>query len=145
MVGQCAQSSATAIFHKKEMPVPFGTASREYGKLRRELDSDETKKMEAMQRASETVVQPLEMPSATELIDKRVKVLLTDTFEDSDGVLTWFVGKVNSARDDEDGVVAEIEWDGEWENADDKVTPDMLLTSDGWNGKHVVNNSWKLA
>ena len=101
--------------------------------------------MEAMQRASETVVQPLEMPSATELIGKRVKVLLTDTLEDSNGVLTWFVGKVNSARDDEDGVVAEIEWDGEWENADDKVTPDMLLTSDGWNGKHVVNNSWKLA
>ena len=80
-----------------------------------------------MQRASGTVMQPLEIPSATELIDKRVKVMLTDTFEDSDGVLTWFVGEVDSARDDEDGVVAEIEWDGEWKNADDKVTPDMLL------------------
>ena len=72
-------------------------------------------------------------------------MLLMDIFEDSEKVLTWFVGKVNSARDDEDGVVAEIEWDREWANADDKVTPDMLLTSDGWNDKHVVNNSWKLA
>ena len=91
------------------------------------------------------MVQPLEMPSATEPIDTRVKMLLTDIFEDSGGILTWFVGKVNSARDDEDGVVAEIEWNGEWENANDKVALDMLLTSDGWNGKHVVNNSWKLA
>ena len=130
---------------EKEMSAHFGTASWEYGKLRRELNSDEIKQMEAMQRASETVVQPLEMPSATELIDKRVKMLLTDIFEDSDGVLTWFVERVNSTRDDKDGVVAEIEWDGEWENADDKVTPDMLLTSDGWNSKHVVNDSWKLA
>ena len=127
------------------MSAPFGTASWEYDKLRRELNSDEIKKMEVMQRASKMVVQPLEMPSATELIGKRVKVLLADTFEDSDGVLTWFVGKVNSARDDEDGVVAEIEWDGEWVNADSKVIPNMLLASDGWNGRHVVNNSWKLA
>ena len=59
-----------------------------YGKLRRELNSDEIKKMETMQRAWETVVQPLEMPSATELIDRRMKMLLADIFEDSDGVLT---------------------------------------------------------
>ena len=85
------------------------------------------------------------MPSAIELIGKKVKVLLTDTIEDGEGVLTWFVGKVNSAEDAEDGIMAEIEWDGEWENDGDKVTPDTMLTLDGWNGNHVVNNSWKLA
>ena len=97
-----------------------------------------------MQRASEALVQPLEMSSATELIDKRVKVLLVGTFEDGDRVLTWFVGKVNHARDDKDRVVAEIESDEECENADNKATSDILLTSDGRNGKRVVNNSWKL-
>ena len=58
-------------------------------------------------------------------------MLLSDTIEDGEGVLTWFVGKVNTAKDVEDGVVAEVEWDGEWENIEDKVTPDMLLSSVG--------------
>ena len=74
-----------------------------------------------------------------------LRVLMHDTVLDKEGVLAWFTGKVKSAEDVEGGVEAEVEWDGEQENEEDKVTPCMLLAVDDWENEYMTKNCWILA
>ena len=45
----------------------------------------------------------------------------------------------------EGGVEANAEWDGEWEDEADKVTPCLLLSAEDWGRQYMVENCWKLA
>ena len=56
---------------------------------------------------------PLEVPTAGDLLEKKIWVLMHNTVLDEKGVLAWFTGKVKSATDVEGGVEAEVEWDTE--------------------------------
>ena len=47
--------------------------------LKRELNAKEVKKLEELQTASGTVVQPSEMPTADFLLDKKIQVLMHGT------------------------------------------------------------------
>jgi hypothetical protein len=130
---------------KSEVSSPFGTASSDCTKMKRELNAGEVKKLEEMRILSGKLVQPTEMPSAGSLLGSNIQALMLDTALAEDGVLRWYVGKVISANDVEGGVEASVEWEGEWENEDDKVTPCLLLTANDWGRQHMVENCWKLA
>jgi hypothetical protein len=130
---------------KRELSSPFGTASSDYTKMKRDLNAGEVKKLEEMWAVSGATVQPKEMPTAGSLLSNKIQVLMLDTALSEAGVLRWFVGKVKSADDVEGGVEAKVEWDGEWEDEADKVTPCLLLTARDWERQHMVDNCWKLA
>ena len=130
---------------RKEYSRPFGTASEDYMKLKRELNEKEVQKLEEMWKEAGVAVQTKDMPTADQLRNKRVKVYMQDYEVETDGVLNFYLGFVHEAIEVEGGLEADIEWDGEWEDPENKRTQDQLLTREGWYNKNLGEDSWELA
>ena len=70
---------------------------------------------------------------------------MLDTILDDEGALRWFTGTVMSANDVDQGIEAEVVWDGEWEHESDRVSPDQFLGKNGWGREYMEEHRWRLA
>ena len=89
-------------------------------------------------------MQPAKMPEASFLEKKKIEMMFQD--KDEDHILLWYAGTVLSATASEEGILAKVQWDGDFDDLDEKVTEEEL-TEEGWAGYNSLLKewSWRLA
>ena len=90
-------------------------------------------------------VQPCAMPSLASLVGRKIQLMHHYCDEDDDGdkgYNVWYTGEVISSCDGE----VTVEWEGEWENDEDRKTREELEEKD-WvsEGGTLGPGSWRLA
>ena len=117
-----------------------------YSEEKKEMNTEELERLEELRNGSGAVTQPSKMLTADSLCPvldglsviisrKRVQVSFREKDDDNVkdcGLLTQFAGTVMSVIDAEEIIEVSLEWDGNFDNEEDKTTPDQLLCSDGW-------------
>ena len=115
-----------------------------YSEEKKEMNTEELERLEELRTSSGAMRQPSKIPTADSLRPvlgglgviismRRVQVSFREKDDDNTkdcGVLTWFSGTVMSATDIEGRFEASLEWDGKFNNEDDKTPSDQLLSSD---------------
>ena len=125
-------------------PDAFGDVLSDVLSLQEELDEDERKRIRASHEEMGITLQPANMPTPASLEKKRIEMIFVDT--EDEHVLLWYAGKVLSASASKDGILAKIEWEGEFSDPDQKVTEEEL-TEERWAGQDscLEEWSWRLA
>ena len=85
-------------------------------------------------------VQPCAMPSLASLVGGKIQLMHHD--DGDKGYNVWYTGEVMSSCDGE----VTVEWEGEWENDEDRITREELEEKD-WvsEGGTLGPGSWRLA
>ena len=130
-----------------------------YSEEKKEMNAEELERFEELRTSSGAMTQPSKIPTAYSLrpflgslggiiFMRRVQVSFLEKDDDSTKdcrVLTWFSGTVMSATDVEGRFEPSLEWDGNFNNEEDKTTSDQLLSRDRWENQWLDQHSWKLA
>ena len=125
-------------------PKPFGETMSDVLSMKEEDDAKELERMKASCEKFGVIMQPAEMPSPESLCGRRIQLMFED--EEDEDILMWYGGKVLAAEACDEGIDITIEWDGEYEEKEQKETEETLR-KEKWVGCEpcLVEWSWRLA
>ena len=129
-----------------------------YSEEKKEMNTEELERLEELRTSSGAMTQPLKIPTRYSLrpflsgrgviiSTRRVQVSFREKDDDNRkdcGVLTSFSVTVMSAMNAEGRFEASLEWDGNFDNEEDKTIPNQLLSRNGWENQWLDQHSCKL-